>query len=500
MKPIFSKYRHYTLLLLTLCYLSYSANAQDYAILKIQGGYLKGAKEGQAWVFKGIPYAEAPKAALRFLPPVPKKNWPDTLNCTTFGEVSAQYNGNTKEVRGNEDCLSLNIYTPTLKKQPRLPVLVWVHGGSMTGGSGSGQNGHAFADKDSVVTITINYRLGVFGFLYLADVDPKYRSSGNNGLQDLMLSLRWIKENIASFGGDSNRVTVIGESAGAKLVSTLLLNKDAKDLFRQLILESGAIQCVRDSATAKSIRKRLLKELNLKKPEELLNLSTEQLITAQNAICKGAQGTNYFGPVADGQVISGDGYQYIRQNTDQSKRFLIGTNKAESRMFIDMDKRLQHPEPQALKDWFGKNGRLVWKNFKANEKQLGPDSAAKMVLTQYMYTMHSYRLADTLSQVNPNVWMYRFDYSKDGKGASHAAELPYVWLDPYAKNANMNYDLAALMHGYWVDFIHGKPIANWPNYLPQHKSIKIFDQITTVETPKAVFNDPKHPAACLVLR
>lgn len=480
--------------------MSFSLSAQEYTIVKAQGGYLKGIKEGPAWIFKGVPYAETPTGELRFLPPVAKKGWTDTLNCTSFGPVATQYNGNTKQVKGNEDCLSLNIYTPELNTEAKLPVLVWVHGGSMTAGSGSGQNGHAFADKDSVVTITINYRLGVFGFLYLGDIDPKYRSSGNNGLQDLMLSLSWIKDNIAAFGGDPSRVTVIGESAGAKLVSTLLLNNKAKDLYHQLILESGAVQCVRDSATAKSIRKRLLKELKLKRPEELLTLSAEQLITAQNTICKGAQGTNYFGPVADGQVINENIYDYIKQNTDQSKRFLIGTNKAESRMFMDMDKRLQNPSRKALKDWFGTNGRWVWKNFKANQKQLGTDSAAKTVLTQYMYTMHSYRLADTLATVNNHIWMYRFDYSKDGKGASHAAELPYVWLDPYAKNANMNYDLASLMHDYWVDFIRDRPISNWPNYLPQQKSIKVFDRNTTLETPRAVFNDPKHPAACLVLR
>ncbi|UKT62964.1 carboxylesterase/lipase family protein [Pedobacter mucosus] len=472
--------------------------AQSAHTLKISNGYLRGQKEGNVLVFKGVPYAEPPVGKLRFKAPEKKLAWIDTLNCTSFTNPAAQFNGKTGVV-GNEDCLSLNIYTPQITGKSKLPVLVWVHGGSLTAGSGSGQNGHAFADTDSVVTITINYRLGVFGFLYMGDVDDNYKTSGNNGLQDLIMSLSWIKENVASFGGDPNRVTVMGESAGAKLASTLLLNPKARNLYDQLILESGGVQCVRDSTTAKAIRARILKVLNLKSPKDLLNCSTEQLITAQNKVCNGAQGTNYFGPVLDGQIITNDAYEYIKNNPDTKKRFLIGTNKVESKLFINMDKRLNKPKKKVLFDWFGNNSHLVLKQFKKAKKTIGQDSAAKMVLTQYMYTMHSYRLADLLSQTNNNVWMYRFDYSKDGKGASHADELAYVWYLPNQKSLNINSNLAVEIHQNWVNFIRGKgPQKEWSN-LKSYKPIMVFDQVSKFEYPATIFNDLKYPTAGFIL-
>ncbi|WP_131539190.1 carboxylesterase/lipase family protein [Pedobacter nototheniae] len=487
----------------------FSINAQENAVVKISNGYLKGIKEEKSYIFKGIPYAEAPIDSLRFKAPKPKINWTDTLACQTFGNAAAQFDGNSKTVKGSEDCLKLNVYTPALNTKKKMAVLVWVHGGGMTNGSGSSQNGHAFADVDSIVTVTINYRLGIFGFLYLADKNYAYSTAGNNGLLDLMMSLTWIKNNIEAFGGDPNQVTVIGESAGAKLTSTLLLTPAAKNLYHQLILESGGVQCVRDIKTARAIRTRLVKKLNLHKPEDLLSLSTKDLISAQNEVCKGAQGTNYFGPVADGLIISGNPYDYIIKNTAKEKRFLIGTNKVESRMFMDMDKRLYHPNKKVLKDWFGKNAGLILKDFKKNERQFGTDSAAKITLTQYMYTMHSYRLANKLSTVNNNIWMYRFDLSKDGKPATHAAELPYVWFSANQSQQKINTNLATVMHQYWVSFIKGqKPVQNkntdttlsWPVYQKNLKQVIIFDQNSRTETLAHVFDDPKFPAACFILR
>ncbi|WP_316804771.1 carboxylesterase/lipase family protein [Pedobacter nototheniae] len=487
----------------------FSAKAQDNVVVKISNGYLKGFKEEKSFVFKGIPYAEPPIDSLRFKAPKLKTNWADTLSCSNFGHPAAQFDGGSKSLKGNEDCLKLNVYTPVPDQKKKMPVLVWVHGGGMTNGSGSGQNGHAFADTDSIVTVTINYRLGVFGFLYLADQKTDYQTAGNNGLLDLMMSLTWIKNNIAAFGGDPNQVTVIGESAGAKLTSALLLTPGAKNLYHQLILESGGVQCVRDIKTAKAIRTKLLKALKLRKPEDLLNRSANDLIKAQNEVCKGAQGTNYFGPLADGVIISGDPYDYAVKNTAKEKRFLIGTNKVESRLFMDMDKRLYQPDKKVLKDWFGQNARYILKNFKQNERRLGTDSAAKTTLTQYMYTMHSYRLANQLSTVNQHVWMYRFDYAKDGKPATHAAELPYVWYQANQPQQKINTNLAATIHQYWVNFIKGQEpglnkntgaTISWPVYQDNLKQVIIFDQTTMVETLGHVFNDPKFPSACFILK
>src|ERR1700743_770341 len=146
-------------------------------IVKTSKGYVRGINENGIVVFKGIPYAAPPVGSLRFKPTKEHVAWTDTLATTEFGAIATQSSG------GSEDCLTLNIYTPKIDKAKR-PVVVWVHGGSMTAGSGKGQNGHAFSDKDDIITITINYRLGVLGFTYLDDIGKDYAGSGNNGVSD----------------------------------------------------------------------------------------------------------------------------------------------------------------------------------------------------------------------------------------------------------------------------------------------------------------------------
>lgn len=469
-------------------------------VVKISAGYIKGIQENGSLVFKGIPYAKPPVGALRFKLPQPVSKWADTLSCEKFGDVASQYDAAQKGLKGTEDCLSLNVYTPAISSKAKRPVLVWIHGGAMTAGAGKGQNGHAFADQDSIVTVTINYRLGVFGFLYMGDQQKDYQNSGNNGLQDCIMALKWIRENIASFGGDPSRVTVIGESAGAKLASTLLVSAQAKGYFQQMILESGSVQCVRDTVTAKMIRQRLLDTLGVKKPADLLGISTEKLIAAQDKVCGGAHGTSYFGPVIDGSTITEDPYLYLKQNPNRDIRLLIGTNKYESRMFTDSDKKLLHPEEAVLTDWFGSNSSHVLTAYQKAVKLTDTATAVNTVLTQYMYQMHSYRLAELLTRNGNPVWMYRFDYSRDNLGASHAQELAYVWFSPH--NTSMNDEevqLAGKIHRAWVNFIYGKKPGHldhydWSWYQPRAKSIMVFDRIIHPELLKEVYNDPAFPS------
>ncbi|MCJ8210359.1 carboxylesterase family protein [Mucilaginibacter sp. RS28] len=472
----------------------------DPPVVKTKKGFIRGLQEQRSLVFKGIPYAKPPVGKLRFKAPEPAENWKDTLACDHFGNVALQGADDAKGYRGSEDCLTLNVYTPVADKKAKLPVVVWVHGGAMTSGSGIGMNGHAFADRDSIVTVTINYRLGVFGFMYLGDVDKQYAKSGNNGLLDLIMALKWIKQNIKAFGGDPSMVTVMGESAGAKLTSTLLLAPQAKDLFHQLVLESGAVQCVRDSTTAKVIRQRLMDQLHITKAADLLTLPEEQLIAAQKVILKGAAGTNYFGPVQDGEVITGDPYADVRKQNFKNKRFLIGSNKSESRSFINADPRLKSPTDKALQDWYGLNDKYVKVAYEKERQMSATDSlAAGKVLTQYMYQMHSYRLAAALSESGDKVWMYRFDYSKNSDGAAHAEELAYVWYVPGEKRAGFNDSLAVNMHQAWVNFIKGRKLS-WPMYHLADKTVMVYDNVSRPVSLKEVYDDKNYPSAGFLLK
>lgn len=493
--------------LATICIfiVSFSLNAQSQTtITQIDNGYIKGAVEGNSSVFKGIPYAAPAIGSARFMPPAVHANWPDTLDCLKFGSSSAQYGGEDHPVNGSENGLFLNVYTPTLSKKAKLPVLVWVHGGSMVAGSGNGENGHAFSDHDSIVTVTINYRLGVFGFLYLGDLGPAYKTSGNNGLLDLIQALKWVKNNIEALGGDPGRVTVMGESAGAKLSSALIASPKAKGLFSGIILESGGFQCIRDTVTAKGIRQRLMNKLGIQSPKELLDLPTEALMKAQGKVLVGAQGTNYFGPVMDGVILKDHPYEYIDQEGANPVHYMVGANQHESKIFMDMDKRLYHPDSTVLSDWFGINYKYSLADYQKRLKKLGNDKdtlAAAQILSQYMYQMHTNRLAKRLAGAGRATWVYRYAFPP----ATHGNELQFVWYMPaMRKDDAATRRFAKQLHQYWVNFIrNGDPGTvnnkHWPSYLNDNHSIIVLDKKIHTKQLKHIFNNPGNPSACFLL-
>lgn len=442
--------------------------------VKTTQGYVKGVEEQGILVFKGIPYA----SAARFKAPTTRPAWKDTLSCTTFGPVAPQFDG---RVVGEEDCLRLNLYTPGVKGKK--PVVVWVHGGGMTGGTGMWMNGHAFADHDSIITITINYRLGAFGFLYLGDV-PGYETAANNAVLDLIASLQWIQENVAAFGGDPGSVTVMGESAGAKLSSVLLVAPAAKGKYSQLVLESGGVNCIRDVTTAKAIRKRLMDTLGITDPKQLLNLSVNDIITAQAKVLKGASGTNYFGPMADDRIVYSDAYNWLRKHPLKDVRVLLGSNKAEALLFMNIDRRLYHPDVAVLRDWFGKNGDLV---------QVPTDTAGIIqTLSRIMYQLHTYRLANVLAAQKANVWLYSFEQPDHGKPATHGQELGYIWG---SNHPLPNPDLQVKIHTDWVNFIRGRN--PWTKY--DSRKIGMIYGEPTRESKISGYEDPDYPAMGFLL-
>ncbi len=504
MQPTIQKSTLAILLLIVITFFKVSAQSVD-PIVKTNKGCVRGAIENGIAVFKGIPYAAPPLGALRFKPPAEHAVWADTLSALKFGAMATQFSN--KSVIGSEDCLSLNVYTPAADNKKRA-VVVWVHGGSMTSGAGKGQDGHAFADHDDIVAVTINYRLGVFGFLYLGDLDKKYAASANNGVLDCIMALSWIKQNIAAFGGDPERVTIMGESAGAKLLSAITVSPKVKGLFQQYIAESGSVQCVRDTVTAKNERLRILRKLNLNQNDagKLLSMSADSLIKAQAAACGGIEGTSFFGPVIDGVVINSDPYQYAAGKNLPNFKALIGTNKTEAGLFTAMDERVKNPDTTFFKACFGDDYALVYRDYLKELKTLSPADATVEVFTQYMYQMHAYRWAKALAQSGIPVWIYRFDYARGPFGAGHTAELPFVWYQPSENITDAaKKQLAVDMHTAWVSFIKtGNPNASglpqWPNYTNNSHHVMLFDTPAQATDLKDVFDDKDFPSAVFVLR
>jgi para-nitrobenzyl esterase len=504
MASIYSKIRVALLLLAVISFCKVSAQNNN-PVVKTNKGFVKGVIENDIAVFKGVPYAAPPEGPLRFMPPAEHTEWKDTLSVQKFGSIAVQSGG--KQVQGTEDCLSMNIYTPKTDNKKRA-VVVWVHGGSMTAGAGKGMDGHAFADNDDIVTITINYRLGAFGFMYMGDVDKRYSESGNNGLLDCVMALKWIKQNITSFGGDPNKVTLMGESAGAKLISAVLVSPKSKGLFQQYIAESGSVQCIRDVVTAKNERLKVLHQLGLgpKDVRKLLTLPADTIMKAQAKVCTGIGGNSFFGPVYDGVVIKNDAYKYASGKELQHIKALIGTNKYEAAAFVSEDAWSKDPENTILKPLFRDGSPLVYKTYQNELKTGAPYYAAVKIVTQYMYQMHSYRFAKALSQNGIPVWMYRFDYDNGKKyGALHGAELHYVWADPKKKQDKPEQDqLVLTMHNAWVAFIKtGDPntsaLPQWPLYKNDTRQVMMFDTINTVIGLKEVFDDKSFPSQVFMM-
>lgn len=475
-------------------------------VVKTAEGYIRGASETGISVFRGIPYAQPPIGDLRFMPPVARVFRADTLNALRFGSQAVQPAGN--KASGSENCLFLNLYTPACDNLKR-PVVVWVHGGSMTNGNGNGKNGHAFADKDNIVAITINYRLGALGFLYMGDVDSRYAQSGNLGLLDVVAALKWIRLNVAAFGGDPDRVTLMGESAGAKLISAVMVAPASKGLYQQAILESGSVQCIRDTVTARNERSRLLKQLGLgpNDARKLLDIPADTLIRAQGRICDGIGGNSQFGPVYDGKTITTDAYRYAASLL--GVRVLMGTNEDEGAAFTAPNADYKHANTSIFEPLFQSNAPFAYAFYQRQLKTDPPYAAAVKTMTQYMYQLHAYRLARVLSNSGIPVWMYRYRYRGDRPfGAKHGDELHYIWdvakiLSSPAPNAEKQ--LATNMHQAWVNFIQkGDPqvssLPQWPHYAAGAPQVMLFDSSSSILRLNDVYDDRRFPSAVFVIR
>lgn len=492
---------------LLFCGMALKVSAQN-AVVKTGAGYVRGVTENGIAVFKGIPYAQPPVGDLRFMPPVAHKTWKDTLNASDFGPSATQPVG--KKVIGSEDCLYLNLYTPAADNHKRA-VVVWIHGGSMTNGSGRGMDGHAFADKDDIVTITINYRLGALGFLYMGDVAKQYAQSGNLGLLDAVAALKWIHQNVTAFGGDPNRVTIMGESAGAKLVSAVMVSPAAKGLYQQAVLESGSVSCIRDIETEKNERARLLKQLGLKPDDarKLLKMPADSIIKAEGIICEGIGGNSQFGPVYDAATIPEDGYKYAASGKLSGIRAIIGSNENEGAAFISPNADYSDANSTIFKPLFQNDAPMAYAYYQHQLKTDSPYAAAVKTLTQYMYQMHSYRLAKALTASGTNVWVYRYKYQNGKKlGARHGDELYYIWGAEKILSANGDVakkQLARSLHGTWAAFIKtGNPnttdAPQWPKYNSNTREVMVFDSTDSVIRLKEVYNDKNFPSAVFVLR
>lgn len=310
----------------------------------LEGEIVEGSLGGTFYSFKGIPYAKPPVGNLRFKAPQPPVPWDGIRNAKEHGPVCYQFNLFTGAiVEGSEDCLYLNVYSPNIDANSKLPVMFWIHGGAYRSGSGdSAFYGPDFLVKHNVILVTINYRLEVLGFLCLDSEDVP----GNSGMKDQVAALRWVQKNISSFGGDPNNVTIFGESAGASSVSYHLISPMSKGLFKRAIIQSGS--CISKRTRAVEPRQRaivLAKQLgcDAEDPKELYdffrNVSVKSLVKTNVPIMMAEehhlQMHFHFGPVEEKKFSNnerffyGDLFEQLNKGLDKDIEIMMGYTKDE---------------------------------------------------------------------------------------------------------------------------------------------------------------------------
>jgi len=392
-------------------------------IVRTTSGKVEGFVSDGYQIFLGIPFAKAK----RFCSACEVK-WEETFKATKCGARCWQSSKEAQEEFDmSDDCLRMNIFTPGLKG--KLPIIVDIYGGAFQNGGADKKikTGVGLLKGEPFVYVGFNYRVGVWGYLYLGEeLGDKYKTSGNNGTLDQIAALKWIYKNAAAFGGDSNRITVIGESAGAKSIGALMLAKESKNLFHSAILSSGGIQSVRDTNTAHEITKRFLKNLKLNNIEDILTIDNDILMKANEEFCNSSASTCYFGPVADDIVIPSTWEHDIKGQNGWKGKAIIGCNKNECGWYSYVAKDEEFSK--IAKQLLGKNSVYAEKEFSKIASDLtGKDIIQKKcdIISDYMYRTHTYKLADILIERGLSVWQYSYELQP----ALHAFDMMALWED-----------------------------------------------------------------------
>ncbi len=465
-----------------------SAEMVNAGLVRTPLGALRGQVIEDVRVFRGVPFAEPPLGKLRFMPPVKVKAWGEERNATVFAAEAMQ--DGDKGVAKSEDCLYLNVWTPP--DAVGLPVFVWIHGGGFTGGSSFAPifDGMEFA-RAGVVVVTVAYRLGVFGFLEMEPLlGAEYAGSANNALRDLICALEWVRENVAAFGGDPKRVTVGGESAGAKLADVLMGVPEARGLFAQVISESGGAERVWPKSNADAVARGYAEVWGSSRVAELKTASAEELIEAQVRLM--ASWPQHF-PLRmelDGRLLPRLPVETISKGALSGTRLLIGTNRDESALFVG-------PHPQRVTAADLGNVSLarfeeVFARYGGVYPKMSEEQLRIRALTAEEYWVPSLRVVEALVKGGGTAWMYRLDFAPGSgrlKGeAFHSEDLGLVWDKPNKEIANAAAEaaLARQMHAAWVAFIKGETPAaeglpTWPEYTSAMRETMVFNTVSRVE-------------------
>ena len=456
-------------------------------IVTTTSGKVSGVQKDGITVFRSLPYAEAPVGALRFRSPRERKKWSGVRKCDTFGSIPYQppgWVGNQAliDYAQNEDCLTLNIWTPARSSEERLPVLVWIHGGGFMGGVSHEAlyDGTHFAKK-GIVVVSISYRLGVFGFLALPELRKEADGNGNFGLLDQIFALKWIRRNIAAFGGDPYRVTIDGQSAGAMSVASLCTSPLTHGLISGAIMQSSGPQKGRVMTLEEAEENGLafMKQAGLNSVSELREADPAFLRDLTDLKSMPENGIRLrFQPVVDGSILPERPYDAFVNGRMAQVPMIIGNNSDEG---FDMNAYLADPTlAEALVEKNGKEELTDFRRFFRKD----PQAAARMTTGLKAFLNHRELMKKLVKKnVSP---VYHYFFSKQtiltnglNTGASHSAELFYVFYtlpcmggstvdgEPFlVKRETEDYFLSDCINDYRANFVktgdpNGAGLAVW---------------------------------------
>ncbi|TWF82256.1 carboxylesterase 2/para-nitrobenzyl esterase [Pseudonocardia hierapolitana] len=482
--------------------------------MKTRSGEVRGTVVDAVAVFKGIPFAAPPFGNHRLRPPQPVEPWSGVRDATAFGaappalplppEVAALIPD--AGVVPGEDCLNLNIWTPKVGAVA-LPVMVWITGGFFEFGFGASYDGRRFA-RDGVVCVTFNYRAGAEGFLDLGD------GLANVGLLDQVAALEWVRDNIATFGGDPGNVTVFGESAGAMSIATLLAMPRAQGLFRRAILQSGAANAVTPTAAAQRIARGLAARLGVPPTRDAIAaVPVERLLQAQEELKvdleadrgrwgpEVAAGGLPWQPSVDGDVVPDRPIDRITAGAGAGIDLIVGTNVDEGRVSLvatGMADRIPVEAVTATAATFGLPADIAVAAYRAVHPDGGNGDLLAALQTDGFWRVPALRLADAHADAPAATYMYEFAWRSPAfgglLGACHGLEIAFVFdtLDPSfrpmlgpALGDHPPQQLADAMHAAWVGFAtSGDP--GWPRYdLPRRATMRFDTTSEVVDDPRA---------------
>ncbi|HWA92415.1 MAG TPA: carboxylesterase/lipase family protein [Rhizomicrobium sp.] len=448
-------------------------------IVEIAQGRLKGFVKDGVLRFNGIPYAKPPVGLLRWLPAQAAEGWAGVRDAARFGAIAPQVRSAAEALIGgtpgeqSEDCLYLNIWTPSL--DGARPVMAWIHGGAFVTGAGSlgTYNGKRLAAQGDVVVATINYRLGALGFLNLRDAGGP-AGSGTQGLTDQAMALRWVKDNIAKFGGDPGNVTIFGESAGAMSIGALLAMPSARGLFHKAILQSGAAHIGHPRARSAETAKKFLELLG----GDPTTASHHDILKAQATIIEDG-GRLPFGPTIDGEVLPARAIDDVRKGSARGISILSGTTMEEWKLFTAARPKLRLMDSAKLRRYtVGLVGEAHADALLEAYREGSPFERWNAIMTDHSFAVPSARLLEAQGGL-----AYRFDWRSPllagVLGACHALELGFVFGTYNEKMAGAFFGkgqaadaLSAAMMQAWLDFAHGKH--PWPHYDTATRATMIF--------------------------